>query len=328
MFQEDYDLEYMELSLLMLDIELKGESWVKFDKVTKTIRGLPWDVEPPKTYQYTLKCTDSMGMTAEHDIELQIIAPPFRYSEPTHEMDLTIDEKYSLFANSLSKQLAVVDGLSAAFSGVGAPVLNIIDIKPGSVIITFTLHDRNDAEDCDIVEQYRDEVDSGAVISQLQPYNVKQLSFTPQGVCSHLEPVVYVPPKPPVKAREGDDDLDPLLIIVPVAVVVVLIVIVIVIVCCLKRRKKKSHNISKANGHGKYIETGVPVVFEEEMKDIKTEPSESEPLMEEIANTPKPPAYPHNGTTSPEAIPFKSADHNNTAGYPPTPPVSEPDDHR
>jgi len=325
--QEDFDLEYMELDLLMLDIELKGESWVKFDKVTKTIRGLPWDIEPPKTYQYTLKCTDSMGKTAEHDIELQITSPPFTYSEPTNEMGLVIDEKYSLFANSISKQLAVVDGLNEAFSGVGAPVLSILDIKPGSVVINFTLHDRNNAEDCDIVQRYGDEVANGNFMMRLESYNVKELSFTPQGSCSHLESAVYTPRKGPGKIINGHG-FKLMYIIIPVAIVCVLVIIVIVVVCCIKCRKKKSHDVSKSNGHGKYIETGVPVVFEEEMKDIKTEPTESEPLMEENCNTPKPPAYPHNGTSSPEAVPFNTNNHNNTGGYPPTPPVSEPDEQR
>lgn len=315
----------MDLDLLVQDIQLTGESWVKFDKVTKTIRGLPWDIEPPKNYQYTLKCTDSMGATAEHDIEVRIISQS-SYSEPNNMFGLVVDEKYSLFANDLQKQLGLYDKLSMAFKTAGEPKLVIQGISKGSVVVNCTL--QNTDESCDRVQEYSDLVFDGrhqlknSFIKQISPYVIKELSFEPLAPCEYITGGTGRITPAPVVLK----DFNILYIIVPIVIVVVILAIVIIVVCCIKRRKKKSHNISKSNGNGMYIEKGVPCVFEEEMKDIKSEPNESDPFIEQNSNTPKPPAYPQNGTKSHESTPLKSAENNHTDGYPPTPPISEHDD--
>lgn len=321
--QEDVDLRGMSL-----DLDITEASWIRLNEEKQMLEGLLWDVDPPKTYQYTLTAIDANGgrSSSSYDLELSVRVP---LGKATHMFTVSVDEKFSDFANTLSKQLMMYERLSKVFNG---SVITFESVKPGSVLVGYSV-ENNDVisgrpNTCRAVKRLTravfdsDDKVSDRFLSSMKPYKVKAVTFIPLGDCkdslSGMEVVIL---NPGTGEGREDEEMNILFIILPIVAVVVIIIIIIIIIVCIRRRRQRSMEVSK---NGTYIEKGVPVRFEEEMKDMdKKESLETQPLMEESAK-PQPPAYPQNGK---ETTPLNGGGESTAETYqPPTPPVSEHDD--
>lgn len=314
--QEDIDLDWMNLTLFGSGIELPSSSWIQLDNETRTIKGLTWDSETNKAYQYTLIATDSAGETADLDLTLQVNQP---YYKPTHRITVVVDGVFSKFANNLTEQINMYEKLAEAFADQGE--ITFLDVTEGSVAVSFDVQFDNAMRDNMTCKSERELTktlfDKGEVSKMFQhsisPYEVKKVSFVPLGDCEDkLEPMEAEILKSEKSPDTEEKDSNFIYIVIGIVVVVVIFFAIILIIFCLKRRKQKSKPRT-------YIEKGIPVVFDEERKSIDSqEPQDSDPLMEENRK-PKPPAYPQNGK---ESIPLTKAGAGNSY-QPPTPPVSE-----
>lgn len=314
----------MSLELSTLDTSPTEQSWIRLNKDKQALEGLLWDVKPPKSYQYTITATDSGGCSGSYDIELVVQVP---LEKPTHTFTVTVDENYSNFANKLSLQLNMYDRLSKAFSG---SILKFESVGQGSVVIGYSI--KNDkisgggVGSCNEVKRLTQNVftsegkASAKFLSNLQPYKVERVTFVPLGECEGILTGMEADIQEPGTGEGREDDgVNIIVIIIPIVVIIVIVIIIIVIVVCVRRRRERSMEVGK---NGEYIEKGVPVRFDEEMKDTDGKnAAEMQPLMDESPK-PQPPAYPQNGK---ETTPLNS-DSAAEAYQPPTPPMSEHND--
>lgn len=316
----------MTLELTGGGVGLNSDKWLRVE--ANKIIGLIWDVDVPKKYQYTLIATDSGGLFVEYDIELTITTS---VSNSTNQFNLTIKSVFIEFANDLDLQLDLYRKLQSVF-GEGT-VVRFSAVKQGSVIIEFSVRGQQTPksdEVCGQVERFRDRVFSppdtisNQLLESLNPFTVRKLTFAARKPCDDVvESMEGAIETPITDENRTSKPFNILYLVIPIVGALLLIVMIVIIVVCVKqRRKQKSLDVSQSNGT--YIEKGVPVVFEEEMKDgVKREPHEREPLVDDDDMKPNPPAYPQNGKS--ENIPLNPKSGAGTY-QPPTPPVSEYDD--
>lgn len=290
----------------------------------RTITALTWDKFSSSIPQLELVAKDSAGQKAEAILEASVAV---KYVKPTHTFTLTLSDDYSMFSSDHQKQVDLYRKLSNSFPA--GSVVTFESVTEGSTVVRFTLSndvmESTDEEECPTGElesfssaAFTDGKVQHSLKTNLRPFTVSKLEFVPVEVCEgKVEPVI-AEVKPPVDATSGEEkDGSLLIIIIVVVVLVVLIVIIIIVVIVVKRRQSRRAQYQAA-GH---IEKGVPRVLDEEKKAI--EKPEQQTLLSgeerqdtENKTTPKPPAYPE---TAAEA---------RKDGYqPPTPPVSEPDEH-
>lgn len=306
-----------------MTLELSGggleiNNWLKV--VDNKIIGLIWDIDVPKRYQYTLTAVDSGGLKANHDLEINVIDPT---SKPTNLFTLTIDSVFSKFTNDFDQQVDLYAKLRLAFDDA---VVRFNSVREGSVVVEFSAQQEVanalNRGVCAQVEELRDRVftQSGMISSEftahLEPHRITKLSFIALAPCEDsVDPIEVEIEIPKTDKNKGEYTFNILFVIIPVSIIgaLLIIVVIVIVVVCVKRRHQKSMYVNKSNGT--YIEKGVPVVFEEEMKDRK-DAHLREPLMEE-SSTPQPPAYPRNAETAPLN---GKTDPNHQL---PTPPMSE-----
>lgn len=313
----------MTLELSGGGLELSSDTWLRVEGGNKVV-GLIWDVDVPKKYQYTLTATDSGGLQSNYDIEISVTRS---ISEPTNHFTLIVKSVFSEFANNLGMQLDLYRKLETAFGGDS--VVRFDSVSKGSVVVGFSVRSQQTPKSeniCKKVEDFRDQAFSPTeavtteFLARLMPFSVSKLSFTPLEPCEGIVNSMEAEIKTPVTNKNQESNsVNVLYFVIPIICGVVLLVVIVVIIVCVKRRRQqKSMTLSQNNGT--YIEKGVPVVFEEEMKDgIKKEPHEREPLMDESMK-PDPPAYPQNGKS--ESIPL-NAKTGADKYQPPTPPNSQ-----
>ena len=322
-----------KLELLILGVELGSEtSWLYLDGNSNTILGLPWGIDSSKSFQYTLVATDSMNKTASLKLDILVLQNGLDYPEPTNLFTLTLEGVYSKFVNNIKDQIRLYDQLNKVFGKAGKPAIVVKSITQGSIVVSFHVYETETSPkpevDCGKVQAHVDSVfDSEGDVKNsftevVSGYAVKEVSFAPKGACADaLEPVKGKVRSPVTDENTDKDDSTPYAIIIGVVIAVIVLIIIIVVVVVLRRRKRANHDTSKANGT--YIETGVPVVFDEDIKTMdQAEPAATDPLLE--GATPQPPAYPQNGNA--EASPLNPAKTDEPEQRYPTPPVSEHDD--
>lgn len=317
-FQEDGDLKELTVKLLA-DGSDKCQGWMCLDEDTRTLQALTWSI-PATASQFELVVMDSAGNEATEEIEANVVS---LYNEPTHIFTLTLDETYSQFANSLSQQVKLYKAISTAFPEA---TITIDSVKQGSVVVQYQVS--NDATsavrggECPTseIKSFTQAVFDGEHIkdsfsNSLKSFNVDKVEFTPQGVCEGKLKPMSAKNEDPVKEPSEKNESGSVGIIVAVVIVVVIIItIVIVVIIVIKKRKAKRGPQRQTVT----IEKGVPTRLDEEMKDMDNRP-ESQPLMADnhqvnYKQSNKPPAYP--------------SDERRDGYQPPTPPVSEPDEHR
>lgn len=311
--QEDGDLSQMSIALLV-DGKVKADGWISINPKNRQLQALTWDA-PNSQSQFTLTVKDSVQTQVDEAIEVQVVDDSDNVP-PTNLFTLTIDEKYSVFANSHKSQVELYKKISQSFPD---SVVTIKSVKQGSVVAQFSLRQPSpspkDFDECpeERVESYKSAVFDGdevkdSFIKQHSPYTLKQVDFAPLGACENV-----VEPKSAtiigsVAIEEEEKPKSNILpIIIAVVVVLVVLILIVVIVLCVRKRKAAKANTSRQNGGD--IEKRVPAVMDEEMKSLTK--AEDEPLMTsaEVSYKPNPPAYPMEDDYQPD-----------------TPPVSEPDD--
>lgn len=323
----------MELELRHTQgVDISGTSWLYLDKETKTIVGLPWGDIKSEKFQYHLIAKDSGGEMQEHGLEVNVIPSQLK---PNNLFTLTIRDVYSKFANNLQVQISLYNRLRKVFGRSGNPIVAINSIAPGSVVIGFNLYDSprpKVMDPCAAVKRYKstaftkDGKGNASFVDAMSPYRLTKVAFIPLGDCED----VLQPAEHEFLANHQADsvttDGGPNIVSIIIGTVIGLAVLIalIVAVYCYKRRMQASHSVSKNNGT--YIETGVPVVFEEELKGMnKSDTPETEPLMED--SKPMPPSYPQNDeSTEATALNASHSESTDARYQPPTPPVSEHDD--
>lgn len=299
---------------LLADGQDKCMGMLCLDKKTRTIQALTWnDLQTPA--QFELIVTDSAGNEVDLPIEATVV---HTYEEPSHQFTLTVDGSFSQFTNSLQKQVKMYKSLGNAFSG---SAVNLIDVKEGSVKVLFSMQNEETAasgSECptNAIQSFKQQVFKDGKLSPtfteaLKDYKILQVEFTPLGLCKDEFEAETVNNRVTGETGSGEKSSFPIVVVIVIVVVVIIIVIIIVIVV-IKRRKAKRDASTSSN-----IEKGVPVVMDKEMEAI--EQPEQRPLIKDsgqVSYKPtKPPAYPN--------------EHKRSDGYqPPTPPVSEPDDHQ
>lgn len=312
-------MDGMTLQLSIDGLPDQEPGWISLDK--HTMKGLIWDSESADSLQYMLTATDSLGGTAEHEIAFEIITP---YGDSSHSFTVTMDINYSKFANDNS-MIKFYEKLAMSFPD---SIVTIRSVKPGSVKVQWSNRPsqaRESDDECPEkeVKSYTGSVfTDGAVddkfLSNMQPYKVTEVSFTPEGSCLGVLDPISVKVSDATSGESKTSGVSLLTIIIPVVIAAIVIIIVIIVIICCIRHKRKSKEVSKNNGN--YIETGVPVVFDEEMRDTESrDRPEAVPLMSGTESKPNPPEYPQNGKETTRLT--SDADY-----QPPTPPVSEPEE--
>lgn len=316
----DLSSDKMKIKLLA-DGLVDSSSWITLNSKTRQIKALTWE-KPESPPQFSLEVTNSMGKTVEQPIEIQVVDNS--ESKPaTNLFSLTLDGDYSKFSKDQDAQISLYNNLLKAFPA-GTKVV-IRSVKSGSIVVEYSLENENaysSPDECpaDIVRSYTDSTfdnegnikDSFA--DSLGDYNLQKAEFTPQGACEgEFEPLSAAAKNTGKKEEKENGGNMTVIIIVIIVVLVLIIVVVIIVVCVIKKRRSQKAHVNGKNGS--YIEKGVPVVMEEEMKDVSK--AETTPLVSgdsaEVSYKPTPPAYPGDN---------KSDDKY----HPPTPPTSEPED--
>lgn len=311
---------------LYADGQVNGASWITLDSSTRKLQALVVK-NPEIKYQFSLEATNSEGLSAEEPLDVTVIDNS--ESTPSHNLfTITLDENYSHFEGNIKKQVELYNRLSKAFPQ--GTTVSIKGIESGSVVVSYSLDDKaayTTADKCpkDLVQSYTEtQFDENGDIKEsfirsLGSYELKKAEFVPLGACEgEFEPISaeLVADKDESKDEKEDGGNMTVIIIVIIVVLVLVILLVVVVVCVIKKRK--ANRAAKSNGkNGSYIEKGVPVVMESEMKDINDK-HETEPLVSandsaDVSYKPTPPAYPGD-------------DKSDDKYQPPTPPTSEPED--
>ena len=84
--------------------------------------------------------TDSGGETASLSVQLEVAFSSGK-EDVNNLFTLTIDEKYSVFANDVRLQVEMYNKLRELFDKSGTTKIVISDITSGSVVISFSLYD-------------------------------------------------------------------------------------------------------------------------------------------------------------------------------------------
>ena len=311
----------MKIRLLSGGIE-DTSSWITVNNQNRQLQALTWKT-PQSPAQFSLEVTNSKGKSTEEAIEIQVVDNS--ESKPaTNLFSLTLKGDYSEFEKDTKAQVRLYNNLQKAFPD-GTKV-SIRSVKAGSIVVSYSLDndaayssDNPDACPTDLVQGYTSSTfnENGEIkddFAESLGYEVEKVEFTPQGSCEdEMEPISAAAQKKSPSKDDKEGGNMTIIIIVIVVVLVLVIIIVIVIVCVIKKRKTQKANVSRTNGS--YIEKGVPVVMDEEMKDV----SAAKPLLTnqdsaDVAYKPTPPAYPGDDKTDDKQY------------QPPTPPTSEPED--
>lgn len=314
-----------KLSLtLYADGSANCQSWLCLDNENRKITALTWDqLESPS--QFELVAKDSGGNEVTSTIEASVVV---KYTNPTHSFAITLDENYSDFIKNHRKQVDFYKKLRRSFPA--GTNLTIESVSKGSVVVRFALSseatENSGQDECPTEELenfMKAAFSSGEINSQLRdnlkPHAVTKLEFVPTELCEgKIDPVSaeFIPPKED-PSKGGVKSGGSLIIIIVVVVVVVVLIFIIIIVVVVVRKRQAKRAQYQTTGH---IEKGVPRVLEEDKKAMNQPEQQALLSAENKENsegktTPKPPAYPENSAEKPE-------------GYqPPTPPVSEPDEH-
>lgn len=324
LIHEYFKQEDMDLSRLKVQLEVKGlvESggWVSLDPKTHKLQALVWNT-PDSQSQFSLIATDRGRNIVEESIEIRVVDRSDQEQE-THLFTLTLDNQHSEFEQSHSKQVELYKRINSAFPG---SVVTIKSVKAGSIIVQMSLRYKDQdsmppPDKCpkEAIEGYQNTMFDGqeikkSFIDKFGSYTLKIVEFAPLGVCEGMFKgnTATLMNKQPVKEDLDEGNTTPIIIGLVVAVVLIIIIVIVVIVCLRRRKAKKARE--PLNGSG-YIEKGVPVRLDEELKPL--DKSEHQPLVTsaEVSYKPTPPAYP--------------GEKQENDYQPETPPASIPDDER
>jgi len=296
---------------------IEADGWISLNPQTKKLQALTWD-SPGSLHQYTLLTTDSKGQRAETNIEISVHT---EYRPATHAFSLTLNKSFNEFANTLSDQVTLYMKLQSVFGHKS--VVTISSVRDGSIIVVFSVS--NEATDTapetkcphKQINRFVDAVFDGhqmrdEFLMKLGLFKPMRVEFVPQGACAGEIDPREATIKEIIADREQTKRNSGQMVTIIVAVVIVVLVIIIIIavvVICVRRRR----NQQKGQHQATYIEKGVPAVLDEEMRPLDSS-HEAQPLMYgDVGYKPTPPAY---------------TEERGDDYQPPTPPSSEPDEHR
>ncbi|XP_022103981.1 dystroglycan-like [Acanthaster planci] len=298
---EDGDTRHLDLMLLTFDhAELDPRFWLKFDKETQTLTGLPLKEQAKrKRYDLILVAQDSQGLEVQNAFQVVVAAAPNPIDDsnpPPVKMGMTLDIDYDTFVNSPEMQLFVLNKIAKAFGDPNADAITITEIRRGSVIISWvnnTLPTDSCNQELILELQSKIMTEDGkptqALIDAFLPeFNITEVESLPLGAC------VTTSPAPPTTATSdpGAGGQDPpqdmwISTVLPAVVIAVILLIAGIIIFILYRKSRKG-KLSDED-QNTFINKGIPIIFADEIDDGEKPPSSSSPL---IMKTEKPPLSP------------------------------------
>ncbi|XP_071807076.1 dystroglycan 1-like [Asterias amurensis] len=349
-FSDIEDGDTRNLSLLVLTFELNelpAKFWLKFDKKSQTLYGLPLKEQAKeKRFDLILVAQDSQGLQVRNPFEVVVAAAPSIEDAPPPpvKMGMTLDIDYDEFINNPQMQLFILNKIAKAFGDSNADAITITEIKRGSVIISW-VNNTLPTDQCnnELILELQSKImtpdgkPTQALIDAFLPeFNITEVESVPLGVCASTTPVMAVvttTADPGLGGGSNQPNDMWISTVLPAVVIAVILLIAGVIIFILYRKSRKG-KLSDED-QNTFINKGIPIIFADEIEDGEKQPSSGSPL---IMKTEKPPLSPPEYTETQQPLLNSSnqpgggeeddkhslpmVDMSGTPSYQPPPPLS------
>ena len=262
-FYDPTDGSTSNLELSLLDStagSLPPSSWVFLNTNTNGIEGIPLASDDTEDDSHLiLSAKNRYGLETHMNITVQLNR--LHLLEPSHQFIIRLDETFNTFMAERLNLIQFLNRLSLYFSSQTTQHINVLDIRAGSVMISWTNSSlsssvcENDTIHSLYNKMLSGDSESASLLSELFPeYNVSDINVEFMNICAYVS--------------TGLTGSQIAIIVVPIVILVVLIIIFILVLWLRCRKQHAGRLLLNDTIMDDKNRKPVVLVDEHELKDI------------------------------------------------------------